>query len=861
MCKKILCLTLSLILLMSMSVTAFAQTDASLTISTAEEFLTFAENCRLDTYSQGLTVSLEADIDLTGLAFSPIPYFAGTFLGNNHTVSGISVTDNGSEIGFFRYLSQTARVEKLHIGGNITPGGSSVNIGGIAGSNEGVISGCSFSGTISGRDNIGGIAGSNTVTGIIEVCATEGDFSGNHFVGGIAGSNEGVVRDCKNNAKVNNDSKQNSVNLSDITLETITGTENAITVTDIGGIAGSNAGVIRDCSNHGAVGYPYMGYNIGGIVGSLTGFITECENYGAVSGRKDVGGIAGQMEPAVLLQYDTDTFQILEGQLATLGSLADKAAANAQNNTNQIKSHITALQTHIQNAEDALDSLTDVRDPDALLAIVQTVSSSLTGIDSSIRSLSQAVQDTGTQLEKDLLAVADQAKSIEATLSGGEENLGGSITDVSDEDTDEDLTGKVSVSMNYAAITGDWNIGGITGAMALENDLDPEQDIDVSGSMTFNAAGKLRSVILRCASRGSVNARKQNAGGIAGWQSMGLVKNCVANSRITADTANYVGGIAGRSAGTIRSCSAKGDLTGSSFVGGIAGSGSVVTDCRSMTRLFGSERIGSILGFADKTDKEQPIAGNLYIFDGKDPGGIDGVSYSGAAESTDYESFYADENVPATFDEVTITYRFSPQLEQLVYVPAGCLLKELEIPTIPSQNGQLGHWQGLEELLDTPLYWDVTLEAVYLGHGYTISSQEAQDGKPLLLLQGDFSAESVLSVAPMEGVAAPEEDFVLLDAAQFSVTHSSDLTTARYLLPGEDADRLQVRVLSSDGTWHLAEHTVDGSYVVFPVSVQDQGFALWRMPQDLTWWFVGGGIALLLVAAVTVLLIVKRKKK
>ena len=55
-------------------------------------------------------------------------------------------------------------------------------------------------------------------------------------------------------------------------------------------ICGTGTGVIRKCENHGAVGYPKLGFNVGGIAGSYIGFITDCVNYAVIAGRKDVGG-------------------------------------------------------------------------------------------------------------------------------------------------------------------------------------------------------------------------------------------------------------------------------------------------------------------------------------------------------------------------------------------------------------------------------------------------------------------------------------------------------------------------------------------------------------------------------------------
>lgn len=63
-------------------------------------------------------------------------------------------------------------------------------------------------------------------------------------------------------------------------------------MTDAGGIAGSNAGVLRACINRGTIGYSHIGYNVGGIAGSEPGLRLEgCVNYGTVNARKENGGI------------------------------------------------------------------------------------------------------------------------------------------------------------------------------------------------------------------------------------------------------------------------------------------------------------------------------------------------------------------------------------------------------------------------------------------------------------------------------------------------------------------------------------------------------------------------------------------
>ena len=221
--KRILGILLCLCLLLGAAGPAFAaetqeEEPRRVTISTVKKFLSFAESCRLDRYSRDLEVKLTADLDLSGVEFAGIPSFSGTFDGNGHTISGLNITSDGSTLGLFRYLTETAVVQNLTVQGRVAPEGSRSQVGGIAGSNAGTISGCTFEGEVSGGDNVGGLVGVNTVSGILENCRTQGIIHGNHFVGGMAGKNSGVIRSCTNRAEVNSTAQENTVSLSDITM-------------------------------------------------------------------------------------------------------------------------------------------------------------------------------------------------------------------------------------------------------------------------------------------------------------------------------------------------------------------------------------------------------------------------------------------------------------------------------------------------------------------------------------------------------------------------------------------------------------------------------------------------------------------
>ena len=94
--------------------------------------------------------------------------------------------------------------------------------------------------------------------------------------------------------------------------------------------------------------------------------------------------------------------------------------------------------------------------------------------------------------------------------------------DVSDDDTVKDTEGKVLSCTNYGKICGDLNVGGIAGTMSRENNLDPEDDLNLSSdNATLNVRYKERIVIRECYNSGKVEGKKECAGGIVGEMTLG----------------------------------------------------------------------------------------------------------------------------------------------------------------------------------------------------------------------------------------------------------------------------------------------------------------------------------------------------
>ena len=223
--------------------------EGAIYLSDAVDFLELAENCVDDAWSRDKVFVLTDDIDLSGVEFTSIPTFGGTFLGQGYTVSGFRLTEVKDAVGFFRYLQKTALVEDLHLKGIVQPGKSgNMDIGGMVGVNSGTVKNCSFTGTVSGTERIGGISGRNKVSGIIEGSSASGIVYGDHYIGGIVGENLGVIRDCVNHAEVNTHVDHNSVSMgmvSGLSLESLTAKESINDATNIGGIADYHGKVER----------------------------------------------------------------------------------------------------------------------------------------------------------------------------------------------------------------------------------------------------------------------------------------------------------------------------------------------------------------------------------------------------------------------------------------------------------------------------------------------------------------------------------------------------------------------------------------------------------------------------------------
>lgn len=337
--------------------------EDTICISTAEELISFGQNCAYDKWSVGKNVVLLNDISLKNVDFEPIAYFAGTFDGQGYTISDLQVHGNFEPAGLFGETKQGALIKNVTVTGSVMPEGNKEFVGGIVGINGGSLLNVNFSGVVSGKVAVGGLVGLNKETGILEQTSAQGHIFGQHGTGGIVGRNLGKLVSNENKAYVNNASVDSTISLEDIntnilqSLYSLNSSDVTNTFTDTGGIAGYSSGMVLNSQNKGTIGYPHIGYNAGGIAGRNTGYIKSCTNNGKVLGRKDIGGIVGQVEPFLDIEVDISDLSVLEEQLNNLKNQVDETSANAKNTMRDVKVNLDKITDYINQASDAIKKL------------------------------------------------------------------------------------------------------------------------------------------------------------------------------------------------------------------------------------------------------------------------------------------------------------------------------------------------------------------------------------------------------------------------------------------------------------------------------------------------------------------------
>lgn len=862
----------ALMLLACLPVTQADAAGNTIHISSEAELRDLAASCALDTWSRDKNVVLDSDLTLADPSFLPIPTFGGSFDGQGHTIHNVSITDSLSPAGLFGVVQAGGSVRSLHVVGTVTPSGDGRSVGGIAGENNGIIEKCSFTGTVSGQVYVGGIAGHTGASGSILACETRGAVIGDSMTGGITGYNEGLLADCTNSACVNVESTDPRLDLEDLDL-TLTpdlsklGQANAgASAADTGGIAGYSVGTLSDCVNHGAVGYQHIGYNTGGVAGRSCGQLLRCRNDGSIAGRKDVGGVVGQIEPYIQVDASPTYLSELNRQLYELKSLTDQAANDAQDGAGDVSGRLNDMNDYLK------DALSDPQDPLA----------AITGFGSRLKDLNNSASGSVDTVADDLRDINSKFNEVSNTVLAAisaASDPASVISDGSQGNIDKITLGKTSACTNSGTVSGDVNTGGIAGSIAIEYELDPEDDVSADLDGEYRRQYEYRAVVQQCANTGAVSAKRSNTGGIAGRMDLGLIISCESYGSVESDSGSYVGGIAGLTAATVRSSYAKCTLSGKKYVGGIVGSGvaeksdgsaSTVTGCWSLVDITGCQQYEGAVSGADTGT----FTDNYFVSDTL--AGINRQSFAGRAEPVSFDTLAAAEGMPGGMTTFTLSFVSDGKVLTSRTFSYGASFDSSVYPPLPEKDGIYAHWDRTD-LHD--LHLDTVVTAVYDALLPTLSSEQTrEDGRPVILAGGDFNdgdtmAATALTLTPEEFHAA---DGSLADRAAnwFSYLKDGQLPpltvnrrvaeqwrvslpddgqethTLRYL-PSQDASHLRLYV-NDGGGWQAVSYDTVGSYLSFTAGGASPEFAV--VTTASVWWPLAAAIAVCVAIVLAILL-------
>ena len=900
--SAVLSLLLLTALIFSLCPLAFAEDDGVIRIRTAEDLVALAKECSLDTWSDGKKVVLENDLSLSAVEFTSIPIFNGEFDGGGHTIFDLSLSSAQSPCGFFLETGKDADVHDLNVSGTVATVGDDSVVGGLVGRNRGLVSHCSFSGEVSALRTVGGIAGKNEANGVITACMSSGSVRGLSGTGGIVGENAGAVIDSENRAFVNTESVDPTLRLETIDTSSILNfirslrSDNAGITTDTGGIAGFSTGFLERCINAGPVGYLHLGYNVGGIAGRSSGYVKECVNSSEIYGRRDVGGIVGQAEPMTKILEAANALSGISYRLWALNQALNDAAADARTASTQLGERFDNLSYLMSPVGDAVSAL-DVTDPDTFFYLQSVIADCVYNMTNEVAAIGMEVDGNSVILMDDLDKISGNLDALNGTAIQTIDSLLSSddsgdvlVDDSTDTDDDSYVYGKTVSCDNSGSINGDNNVGGIIGSLSVESELDPETDLS---SITGNRLSKNRlsvyAVVIGCVNRGSVTAKNECAGGIAGKMDLGTAAHCASYGPVSLEDGDYAGGICGLLYGTVKSSCVKCSLSGKRYIGGVVGNGydaqhgdkddrsSMVSGCYTLVEIKDAPQFAGAVSGGGAGIYEN----NFFV--PSDYAGLDRLSIHGKAEPISFEEYKAVEGLPEESRTFTLRFEVDGALVKQVPFAYGASFDRSVFPEISRRDGAYAVWDRTD-LND--LHFDTTVTAEYRMDETVLRSEAVRDdGRAIVYVVGQFQQgdQLTLELIPVEedeirNFSGTWQDTVReqLDSIfregdpDYSIPvtvgehvyisfpdDGLDQHSVRYLSPSGLTENHRLYLMSEDG-WQRLHPDTFGSYYLIEVPGRTAEFELVYTIQS--WWIVAYLAAALLILVLLIILIIKLRK-
>lgn len=505
--------------------------------------------------------------------------FEGTLDGAGFTIRNLTIRrpdDNG--VGLLGELRVNGVIQNLHLTNAWVIGRD--NVATLAGFTAGTISNCTVHGRVEGRNGVGGITGENRdprrtnpqlQSGLLHQTAANVAVVGQHNVGGLVGSNEGVIE------------RSFAAGLVEGTLDG----------SATGGLAGANlhGRILRSSSSARVLGNHRVGGLVGFYSGHTNGLIQESFATGPVASRGRVGGLIGDAAPRA--RTESSYWSTRDSQLSQSASGFPLDATGMQQPASftnwsfgnawtppapRVFPRLAWLPTDIHIT-------VDVHGPGTAQLLSQ-----------------QPRQTPGSVVDLQASPAAPNAEFL-GWLGGGVESPAQATTKVT-ADIDKRIVA-VFRSVHEIRSTADLRRIGREPGFELNDRYRLMVDLDFTGeaplepiapeiARSFTGIFEGNGHALRGLRIGSPT---NTHAALFGWVGGGAVISDLQLTDARIAGTSIVGGIAARNAGRILRCSVTGQINGLQEVGGIAAINSgLVEDCQNAAVISGQDDVGGIVG-------------------------------------------------------------------------------------------------------------------------------------------------------------------------------------------------------------------------------------------------------------------------
>ena len=211
--------------------------------------------------------------------------------------------------------------------------------------------------------------------------------------------------------------------------------------------------------------------------------------------------------------------------------------------------------------------------------------------------------------------------------------------------------------------------------------------------------------------------------------------------------------------------------------------------------------------------------------------------------------------MPDLFGNIYLTFEADERTVSTITIVYGESFDPSSLPDVPKKEGFVGTWSDFNQ---KEITFDQTIEALYTEYITTLESDLKVGSRPVLLVEGTFSPDDLLTVSKIE--AYPEDALTNAACYSFQVKSSGfPPYTFRLLIP-PDMENPQLEQLINQ-SWISLPAEQDGSYLVFTLDAQNAVICCTERPATMPMTMIV--LLIILLAAllgVLILFLLHRRK-